>query len=375
MKNQSCMRRIICTIFVVFVVSLLVPVEVAPGAGIVKAAKARLNYTSKSLLKGESFQLIVKNKKAIQFISSNKKVAVVNKKGIVTAKRKGTAVIKVKLSNKKMLTCKVKVRNEVDLIIFAGQSNMTGAGGDTPNVSLTDGAGYECKTITSPLELTPIVEPFGKKQDNSVMNDAPYRYGTLVTAFVNSYYEQTGVPVVGVSATAVGTNSSRWDNIYSSEVARRANIAKQTLDKKGIKVRNCYLVFYQGEADAMEGFTAIQYTNNVTSFFKKVKSKAGVRKCFLIRIGYLQSNPELFEEIAQAQTELCAKKKDFVLVSIKAAALSEKYYRPDGLHLNQKGLDVVGAEAGEYAGGYVVTGKKAYFLESCDDLEYFVKSR
>lgn len=370
MKIQLGIQRFIFGVVLAGIFFFVTPVEWMNGFGVVEASRAQLNYTEKSLLKGESFQLLVQNQQAVKFSSSNRSVATVSKKGIVTGKKRGTAVIQVQLNNARVLSCRVQVNSQVDLIIFAGQSNMTGAGGEVQGEPLLDGAGYECKIITNPSELRPIVEPFGKDQDNEIMNDAPYRYGSLVTAFVNSYYQQTGVPVVGVSATAVGTNSDLWNRIYAGEVARRANIAKQTLKQKGIKVRHCYLVFFQGEADAMEGFSPEQYTSNVTRFVRKVKVQAGAEKCFLIRIGYMQSSPSLFDEIVEAQTSLCKTNKQFVLVSTKAATLGAKYYRADGLHLNQVGLDVIGKEAGKYAGRYVVTGKEPGFFDKKYNKKY-----
>lgn len=372
MKLYLNIRRVLCGIVFMLFLTLVAPVNLTGAIENVYAAKSGLNYTTKTLLKGESFQLTVKKSKPVKYTSSNKKVAIVNQQGVVKAKKKGNAVIRVKLKNGKTLSCKVKVNSEVDLFIFAGQSNMTGAGGDTKSVALIDGAGYECKTITKPNTLSSITEPFGAGQDTELMNDAPHRLGTLVTAFANSYYKQTGTPIVGVSATAVGTNSGLWDRVFASEVIRRTQIAKKTLKKKGIKVRGCYLVFYQGEADAMDGFTTEEYTQNVTRFFKKLKSNVKVKKCFLIRIGYMQSNPLLFEDIVETQTELCKTNKNFVLVSTKAATLGKKNYRTDGLHLNQKGLDIVGKEAGKNAGKYVKTGKEPSFFDKKYNEKYEV---
>ena len=83
--------------------------------GVGAASKPRLNYTKVDLVKGMKFKLKVKGKKIKKktFKSTNKKVATVNKKGIVTAVNVGTCKIKVvvKLKNKKTkkLTCKVTV--------------------------------------------------------------------------------------------------------------------------------------------------------------------------------------------------------------------------------------------------------------------------
>lgn len=78
------------------------------------AEKLRLSQTKMTLTVGESKTISVKNKKKNQTLiwsSSKKSVAVVSKKGRVTAKAPGQAVIKVKVGrNKKTLSCKVTVR-------------------------------------------------------------------------------------------------------------------------------------------------------------------------------------------------------------------------------------------------------------------------
>lgn len=70
----------------------------------------KLNKTSITLKKGKTYQLKLKNtSKKVTWKSTNKKVATVGKKGKVTAKKKGNAVIKA-VSGGKTYRCKVKVK-------------------------------------------------------------------------------------------------------------------------------------------------------------------------------------------------------------------------------------------------------------------------
>lgn len=179
-----------------------------------------------------------------------------------------------------------------------------------------------------------------------------------MTAFVNSYYKQTKVPVVGVSVTKVGTPVSAWNSTYSSEIISRYKIARATLKKKGIKIRHQYIVYWQGEYEGLEGISAISYRDNLLQMFDKVEKKTGIEKCLMIRIGTYQPDKQLFDRISEMQTKICRNYKDFVLVSTKAATLSARYYRDDGLHMNQSGLNVIGTEAGKYAGKYAASGKE-----------------
>lgn len=75
------------------------------------SAKVKLNAKKKTLLKGKSFQLKLKNnKRKIKWTSSKKKVATVNKNGKVKAKKVGTTIITATVANKKY-TCKLTVEN------------------------------------------------------------------------------------------------------------------------------------------------------------------------------------------------------------------------------------------------------------------------
>ncbi len=75
------------------------------------AAKVKLNKTKLTLYLKKTATLKVKGtKKKVKWSSSNKKVAIVSKKGKVTAKKKGTATITAKIGKNKY-KCKVTVKN------------------------------------------------------------------------------------------------------------------------------------------------------------------------------------------------------------------------------------------------------------------------
>ena len=79
----------------------------------VSASAAKLNKTSISLNVGKTCTLkATGTKEKIAWTSSNKSIATVSSKGLVKAKKKGTAVITAKYGKKK-LTCKVTVKQPV----------------------------------------------------------------------------------------------------------------------------------------------------------------------------------------------------------------------------------------------------------------------
>lgn len=319
------------------------------------ASKSPLNYKNKRLLKGESFTLKADTQQKVTYKSSKPSVAAVSGKGVVKGKKAGTAVITVKVGKKKY-TCKVTVQDTVDLILFAGQSNMTGRGNKDLAPKLTDGAGYECKTVTNVNKLEPVTEPFGLGQDSGSMQDGDLRTGSMVTAFVNEYYKRTQVPVVGVSATVVGSGRVSWSTTHYKEAAKRLNKAQKALKKKGIKVRHIYMVYMQGENDGFAKSTTKEYTKSLKLMYSNMKKRTDVEACMIIRIGSYIPQPSLYNKVIKAQTQLCKTDEDFVLISAKAASFSSSYYQEDGLHLTQKGLNVLGKDAGKYAAFYATTG-------------------
>nr|MCR5602177.1 hypothetical protein [Lachnospiraceae bacterium] len=119
----------------------------------------------------------------------------------------------------------------VDLIMFMGQSNMSGTGGNAQYAPRVPGGyGYEFRAISDPTRLYPIEEPFGINENvPGAIEDLPIaKRGSMVSAFVNRYYELTGVPVVAVSASSGGRDTGFWmrDEVEDdfAERQRRAQV-------------------------------------------------------------------------------------------------------------------------------------------------------
>ena len=122
----------------------------------------------------------------------------------------------------------------MDVILFMGQSNMSGANGDASQApELIEGAGYEYRAVTDPDGLHVLEEPFGENENRGALDDTELleRRGSLVTAFVNAYYEGTGVPVIGVSASKGGSRIREWQpgTPMLTDAANRLAAAKAPL--------------------------------------------------------------------------------------------------------------------------------------------------
>ena len=238
-----------------------------------------------------------------------------------------------------------------DLIIFMGQSNMVGKGGDaTKAVQPIEGAGYEMVFENNEAQgLKKVSEPFGEGTNGDVG-------GSMVTAFMNAYYNNTGTPVIGIAAASSGTSVYDYWQDGQTGLENAKSKLKSTikwLDKEGYKIKHRYMVWDQGEAD-------VENTQSYSKALRKTVDaiqNAGVDRCFLIRIGsiYLYNGYEekykekyyQYLDMINEQDKIC-KNNWMTLVSTSMATLSKcQNMMSDMVHFNQEALDIIGAEAGK----------------------------
>lgn len=328
----------------------------------VYAATKGLSSSSKNMLIHETTKLQLKGISAskVEWNSSNKSVVKVSK-GKLTAVNPGKAIVTAKVKGK-AYSCKVTVRDSVDLIIFAGQSNMMGHGEAAMAPKVPDGVAYEYKTVTDKRRLNPLKEPFGYKQDSGNLVNGKYCTGSMVSAFCNAYFKQTNTPVVCVGATKVGSGCIGWSTFFYKDVQKRIKQSVKFLHKKGIKINHCYLVWMQGENDVCAGTDKKTYVTAIGGMLQNMVKKTEVEQVLLIQTGKIVFNigaKELADptEILAAQKRICQKYSGVTLISSKATTLEAEYYRNDFLHINQTGLNLIGKEAGKNAGKYAMASK------------------
>ena len=246
---------------------------------------------------------------------------------------------------------------KVDLIVFAGQSNMSGYGGNKDEAPvITEGAGAEFRAVSDPGTLYGIAEPFGIFENTEIMNDFYLKRGSLVSSFVNTWYGETGTPVIAVSASKGGTPSTYWaSEAVCTEVIDRFKGAKSWLEDNGYKVENQFLVFLQGENDILENVSNEQYLTDINAFSTRM-FYAGIDKFLMIRIGGEKGNPGAFKRIADLQTELCRTDPRFVLVSTLLSGIGEEHMT-DKYHYDQAALNLLGTEAAVY-GAYFAKNRR-----------------
>ena len=249
-------------------------------------------------------------------------------------------------------------KKKVDLVMFMGQSNMAGRGVASESIVVGEGHGYEFRAISDPTKLYSVVEPFGKNENNSASGvSETTKTGSLVSAFIEGYYEDRQVPIVGVSCSKGGTASSFWmpDGKPLNDAIARHNSAKDWLEENGYIIEHDYMVWLQGESDGGQNVSSEQYASNLTAIIEEMIAEAGIEFCAIIRIGHAKNNPNRHKQIIDSQTNLCKTYDKAVLISTLLAGCSGDQMK-DEYHYKQPTYNEVGLDAGKHAAYYINTG-------------------
>ena len=258
----------------------------------------------------------------------------------------------------------------VDLFIFMGQSNMVGRGVAAEAPKVPEGWGYEYKAISDPGKLLPVVEPFGLDEENSQSGVVDNRRsGSMVSAFVNTYYERTGVPVVGVSCSKGGTTTAFWKpgDAPLNDAISRYKEAEKWLEDNGYTIRKKYMFWLQGETDATNKLSADNYRKNLKALVNEMLIKTSLEKCMMVRVGKLgKTVTEAFticDDIIDVQTELCREYKEFIMASTMAAGFVEDGIMFDYWHYTQEGYNMLGDDVAKNVAFYVNNGIEPYMYD------------
>lgn len=261
---------------------------------------------------------------------------------------------------------------KVDLVLFMGQSNMAGRGNAEEAPQVTEGHGYEFRSVTDPTRLYNVTEPFGENENNDVINDNSgngnnRRAGGMVSALINSYYESAGVPIVGVQCSQGGKNTKYFKQAKQlNEAVSRYNSAAAYLEENGYTIRRKFVVWCQGESDA-DGINTTSedtiasslngYKLRTTEIFDYLEENTGITNEFIVRTGHFNykyydaptdeqiARDNNYLRVANAQGELADNDEQIDLV---ASFYTDEAF--DGMcdpwHYNQVIYNKVGEMAG-----------------------------
>lgn len=263
--------------------------------------------------------------------------------------------------------------NKIDLCLFIGQSNMAGRGITSerwpqPAPALLPNAGYEFRALSDPTRLYPVTEPFGVNENqangiNDVFEEGVLaKTGSLVTSFCNACYVETGVPIVGISASKGGSHIAQWQpeskEKYLDDAISRFQSAEVFLLSHGYQIRHRFMVWCQGESDGDLGTNKIEYERLFNICLEEFK-KIGIQKCFLIQIGYCNHTDmendqqkkldRQYRAIQDALEEITLFFPDTTIVSRSFVDMRSRGLMKDAFHYYQQGYNECGTEAGKAA--------------------------
>lgn len=252
------------------------------------------------------------------------------------------------------------IAERVDLILFMGQSNMAGRGVAKEAPIVPYGIGYEFRAITAPNRLYPLTEPFGKDEnDISGVYEPGMKTGSMVSAFVNAYVEETKIPVVGVSCSKGGSSIAEWlpGTPYYRDAVRRMKCCETWLQNQKIQIEHRLMVWCQGCTDGDLHTDPEEYHQHTAHMLHSFQNECAIETCFLIQIGNHRDNPALYVPIQKAQLKLAEEEETVMLVSCQFATFAGRGLMKDEFHYCQKGYNLVGEEAGRNAGRYILKQK------------------
>lgn len=253
---------------------------------------------------------------------------------------------------------------KVDLVLFMGQSNIAGRGVAEDAPTVAEGHGFEFRAITDPTKLYPVTEPFGVDENSEGGITEETKTGSLVSAFINEYFAVTHVPIVAVSASKGGSSINEWQpgTSYLDDAIGRLHAAKEWLESNGYETRHVYMLWCQGETDAL--MPKSDYVPKLTNMIEEMLAH-GIERCYMIRIGNKEGT-DLYKSMIQIQTEFCKTYPHATLVSTLYAGMTSdklKLMKDDGIHYTQEGYKRVGVEAGRNVAFHVNNRKEPYLYD------------
>jgi len=180
----------------------------------------------------------------------------------------------------------------------------------------------------------------------------------MVSSFCETYYTQSGAPIVAVSCSKGGTNTDFWlpGTPALSDAISRFHAAESYLEENGYIIDHKLMVWYQGCSDYQS--SAEVYTDNTLAIFNAMKAE-GIESIGVIQISNGPADRQSGHEMIQnAQTALCEQSQSdgIVMISVLPKQLERQ---ADELHLTQSSYETLGADAAENLVQYLTTGSES----------------
>jgi hypothetical protein len=260
----------------------------------------------------------------------------------------------------------------MDVIIFSGQSNMQGETEALPSPNEPVEGAFEYRYGTD--SLVPLLHPCGENLGGDpekpiltcLLEQACEGHGSLVPDFCREYVRLTGRKVIAVHDAKGGSAVAEWQK--NGDERARARYELATAKMKGAiekaketgGVGHIYILWLQGESDAIYYTPKEEYKRLLTVLKDDLKKDVGIERFGIIGVGYFagvvnwltdrtrEQGMKDDDVIISAQDEICEEDEDFVMLTTICRKFS---LDPDMLspfaegHFNNRAMTEIGKAA------------------------------
>ena len=257
----------------------------------------------------------------------------------------------------------------MDVIIFSGQSNMQGQTEALPSPNEPVDGALEYKFATD--SLVPLLHPCGEDLGGDARETCPIQqawdgHGSIVPDFCREYVRLTGRRVCAVHDAKGGTAISEWQKNGDENAAARYKLAVAKMNAAIAKARETegvgrvFLLWLQGESDAIYRTPPEEYKRMMIAFKDDLKRDVGIERFGIIGVGYFagvvswlgdRTREEGLRDddiIIRAQDELCREDADFAMLTTvcREFSLRQEMISPlaEG-HYNNDAMTLIGRYA------------------------------
>lgn len=236
----------------------------------------------------------------------------------------------------------------MDILLFGGQSNMHGQTEACPEKIPVDGA-LEYRFLQN--TLIPLCHPVGENIGN-LLEGADQGRGSLIPDFCREYIEKSGKKVTAVPVAYGATTISQWLPEDSKGahymLLRKAKDAIRAVKERGESVEKIYMIWLQGESDAIASTDAETYKARVRRFRDILVKEVGIDDFCFIRVGkFVGDERDLV--IIRAQEELSHEDGFDMITRVTGVCTQDtaKYINPSASgHYNNAAMELIGKSAG-----------------------------
>lgn len=248
---------------------------------------------------------------------------------------------------------------KMDILIFAGQSNMEGSTGEKCAEPPVEGA-FEYRYLTN--ELKELKNPVGENINGGVLTQSELGNGSLVPFFCKEYKKRTNNRVTAIHIAKGGSSIESWlpeTERFKIATTKVLNGIKKV--QESFVVEKIYFIWLQGESDAIKRTGTDIYKKMLIKFKNALKETVKIDKFAIIQQGYFsefagwvegskEEKRKHDEEIMEAFSLAEKEDKDFIILTKICVKLSreQKWLNPKeyGPHFNNAAMAIIGEKAG-----------------------------